>query len=337
MPHTTDSYINSIFNFFRSVKLAIALILIIAIVCIIGGLIPQNGDYIDYFDKYGKSSAEFITRHSLDHIFTSKWLLVPGILFLFNLLLCTITRFCAQLTKTSHRRFGVDIMHTGLLILGIGAVFSMTTRTTELIQLEEGESLELANGLTMQMHDVTQELYPDNRPSLWSATFSLLQNNVETNSFEIIANHETTLVNHPFTKNGSKYYLQGYGENSLMIVQNISSSNTTWELYQGDQINNQDVSIVFMLLNEENQTAHILVSDSKTKQVVQVKAGDEIAGYRIEGFKTAHSAVINIVKDRGFILVLLGAILAGIGVLITYSQKFIDASKDLDQQEITKT
>ncbi|OJF76755.1 MAG: hypothetical protein BKP49_05375 [Treponema sp. CETP13] len=330
MLHTTESYINTIFNFFRSVKLAIALILIIACVCIIGGIIPQNGVYIDYFDKYGKSGAEFITRHSLDHIFTSKWLVLPGVLFLFNLLLCTITRFTTQLKKTSHRRFGVDIMHTGLLILGIGAIVSMTTKTTELIQLEEGKSTQLANGLILQVHEATQELYSDNRPSFWSATFSLLQKNLESNSNEILADHVTTMVNHPYTKNGSKYYLQGYSETPQMVLQNISSSDTIWDLYQGDQINNQDTSIVFMLYNKENQTAHVLVKNNQTKNVLQVKAGDEISGYRIKEFKTVHSSVINIVKDRGFILVLLGAIFAGIGVLITYFQKFTDASKELD-------
>jgi hypothetical protein len=71
-------------EFLKSIRLAIVLLLIITGVSILGVLVPQGGEGFQYVQKYGNAGAKIILATGFDHVFSTLWfyallgLLAPG-------------------------------------------------------------------------------------------------------------------------------------------------------------------------------------------------------------------------------------------------------------------
>lgn len=78
-------------QFFNSVKLAIALLIIITLASIIGTLIPQDRTMQEYVLHYGQL-AKALTSLEFTQIYRSFWYVGLLFLFSFNILVCTLTR-----------------------------------------------------------------------------------------------------------------------------------------------------------------------------------------------------------------------------------------------------
>lgn len=85
--------LNSIWNFFSSVKLAIATLSFIALTSIIGTVIPQGESPAFYAQKYGPQMAQFFQVLDIPDMYYSWWF--TGFLGLLsaNLIICSLDRF----------------------------------------------------------------------------------------------------------------------------------------------------------------------------------------------------------------------------------------------------
>ncbi len=88
----------SITNFFKSIKLAIFLIIIITIASVVGTLIPQLRSAEEYAARYGQIS-ELLMRLEITDLYHSWWFVALLILFSLNILVCTLTRLSSKFIR----------------------------------------------------------------------------------------------------------------------------------------------------------------------------------------------------------------------------------------------
>ena len=86
-------FADSLWDFLCSLKLAIIVVLMLAITSIIGTIILQNGSAADYIREYGQSNYELFKKLQFIDMYHSVWFI--GILALFsaNLICCSIKNF----------------------------------------------------------------------------------------------------------------------------------------------------------------------------------------------------------------------------------------------------
>lgn len=82
----------SVWKFLESVKLAIALFIILALASILGTLIPQGRSAAEYAARYGGLSGLF-TKLQLTNLYHSAWYIAILLLFALNTVACTLARF----------------------------------------------------------------------------------------------------------------------------------------------------------------------------------------------------------------------------------------------------
>ncbi len=80
-----------VLKFFSSVKLAIALIILITLASVLGTLIPQGRSEAEYAARYGGLAKPLITFR-LTRLYQSGWYLTLLLLFSLNTVVCTLSR-----------------------------------------------------------------------------------------------------------------------------------------------------------------------------------------------------------------------------------------------------
>jgi len=79
-------------DLFRSLKLTISLLILLAILSIIGTLITQNASRGDYIQRYGVGLYEVLNFFNLFDMYHSWWFIAILLLLVINLLACTLQR-----------------------------------------------------------------------------------------------------------------------------------------------------------------------------------------------------------------------------------------------------
>lgn len=162
---------DKIYDALRSVKLAAALIVLIAILAAAGGIIPQGRTAQFYTQRFPGTAEKLILALGLDKIFTGLPFLALASLFTVNLTICSFHRFANEIRKPrANRRHGPDILHIGLLIFIFGGILSSRTRTEAFMYLGKGQAARLPNGATLTLVDLREERYPDGRPKSWESS-----------------------------------------------------------------------------------------------------------------------------------------------------------------------
>jgi cytochrome c biogenesis protein len=110
----------SVLKFFSSVKLAIILLIILALTSILGTLIPQQRTVAEYTAHYGQL-ANLLIRLQLTGLYHSIWYIALLSLFALNLIVCTLERLSPKWRKTFHPR--IEAESKGLLALKINGRF----------------------------------------------------------------------------------------------------------------------------------------------------------------------------------------------------------------------
>ena len=87
--------LNSLWNFFTSVKLAIFTLCALAITSIVGTVIPQAESHSFYVSKYGPKMAQFFHILDIPNMYYSWWFLALLGLLSANLIICSLERFPA--------------------------------------------------------------------------------------------------------------------------------------------------------------------------------------------------------------------------------------------------
>ena len=82
-----------LYDFFRSLKLTIFILILLAILSIIGTLIAQNAAREDYIQRYGGSLYEVLDFFNLFDMYHSWWFSAILLLLVINLIACSLQRF----------------------------------------------------------------------------------------------------------------------------------------------------------------------------------------------------------------------------------------------------
>jgi cytochrome c biogenesis protein len=106
-----------IFDFFRSVKLTIFLLILLAIVSIIGTLIKQNAPSAEYIQRYGGSLYNVLDFFNLFDMYHSWWFSAILLLLVVNLIACSIHRFPGAWRQISRDSGTKELKDSGLKAL----------------------------------------------------------------------------------------------------------------------------------------------------------------------------------------------------------------------------
>jgi cytochrome c biogenesis protein len=86
-------YFAILYDFFRSLKLTILLLILLALVSVIGTIITQNATPQEYVQRYGSSLYEVLDFFNLFDMFHSWWFQVILVFLVINLIACSLQRF----------------------------------------------------------------------------------------------------------------------------------------------------------------------------------------------------------------------------------------------------
>ena len=88
-----SGFLSIIFDLFRSLKLTISLLILLAILSIIGTLIAQNATRSEYIQRYGIGLYEVLNFFNLFDMYHSWWFSAILLLLVINLISCSLHRF----------------------------------------------------------------------------------------------------------------------------------------------------------------------------------------------------------------------------------------------------
>ncbi len=89
----TPSTLAQIIDFFASVKLALIILIVLAVTSVIGTVIPQGEPAMTYIRRYGQGLWKMIRFFQLQDMYHSWWFLWLLLLFSVNLVVCSVKRF----------------------------------------------------------------------------------------------------------------------------------------------------------------------------------------------------------------------------------------------------
>lgn len=89
-----------VLKFFCSMKFALILLIILALACVVGSVIPQGDTLTYYTETYSTQLAGAIMLFGLDDVFHCWWFIVLTVILCANLLGCNVLRFPALIRRT---------------------------------------------------------------------------------------------------------------------------------------------------------------------------------------------------------------------------------------------
>jgi len=95
---SSESQMKRLIGFFSSVKLAIALIIIITLVSVLGTLVPQQRSLEEYAEHYGRLS-QLLTKSGFTDVYHSWWFIALLVFFSLNIIVCTLKRLSPKLRR----------------------------------------------------------------------------------------------------------------------------------------------------------------------------------------------------------------------------------------------
>jgi hypothetical protein len=125
-----------IFRFLSSIKLAICLLSFIAAFSVIGTLIPQNKQPVEYINRYGHSLYDIFSKTGMTDVYSAWWFILLLVLLSLNLSVCLFKRIVLK-----PRFLGTLLVHLSILVVLAGALIGMFYGEKGYMQIREGESI----------------------------------------------------------------------------------------------------------------------------------------------------------------------------------------------------
>lgn len=134
-----------IWKLFSSIKLAIWLLSIIAVVSLVGTFIPQNEGQDFFIARFGQVGYHALLKTGLIDIYSAGWFIFLLVLFALNLLVCLINKFSLK-----GRLLGTTLTHISILIILFGALIGMLFGEKGFIMINKGEEISSFSGRNNQ-------------------------------------------------------------------------------------------------------------------------------------------------------------------------------------------
>ena len=139
------SLLASLLDRLASVKFAVAIVITIAVACVIGTIVPQGTDVARYLTQHPESAArfDFLEKLGLTHVFSTGWFvgLICGLAA--SVAVCSARRFSTVRRTTGFARgraFGSMLTHVSFLLILAGAVIRGVWGEKGYVEFREGET-----------------------------------------------------------------------------------------------------------------------------------------------------------------------------------------------------
>jgi cytochrome c biogenesis protein len=109
------NYIDSLWNFFASIRLTVVVLLSLAILSVIGTLIPQNQSPSEYYQVFGPFFYQLMTILDIFDMYHSWWFQCLVLMLTFNIVICSIDRLRStwKIIFTKSPSFNLDRFRQG--------------------------------------------------------------------------------------------------------------------------------------------------------------------------------------------------------------------------------
>ncbi|NSW84260.1 MAG: cytochrome c biogenesis protein ResB [Syntrophothermus sp.] len=308
-------------DFFGSVRVGLALLIIIGGIAAVAALFSLDGFYHTWFFK-----------------------LLLALLFL-NMLLCTLKR-CKVIFSTrkdlrqgNWRSFGLFFLHAGFLFVLLGgAVYSFWGREA-FVSIAEGETASMAQvfgqekSFNLHLNDFRIDLYPDGSPSQFISRVTIWDRSKRIGTFDIS-------VNHPLKYRGVTVYQERYGW-AVRVAFGNSDGEVQALVKEGEFVNipgtgyrvllyryipNYDPSYGMESKNLEPANPRVIFSVYEGHERIGVgiaRLGEEVSVTEEVNFRFAETVPLSTLKvksDPGIIFVWAGFVLLLAGIFMALYQ-----------------
>jgi cytochrome c biogenesis protein len=206
---------------FLSVKTTIFLLFTIALVSIIGTLIPQQKEAAEYIEHYGQGFYHLFDFFRFLNIFGSWWFQLLLILLVVNLVVCAVSRLpriwsMKGLTRKEWMgRLGPHITHFSVIVILAGSLIGNLWGFKGYINIPQEESVNaialkgseqmLGLDFTIRCERFNMSYYPGSQiPKEYLSELTILEKGREVGK-------KTIRVNDPLTYKGISFYQSSYG------------------------------------------------------------------------------------------------------------------------------
>lgn len=275
---------NKFYRFISSVRLAIILLVIIAIFCVIATLIPQNLDKTHYTNLFGSVGASIVTFLGFHNVFKSPLFCFFGIAFAINLFVCTWGRISVAI-KISRKKFslgawGSPLLHVGLCIILVGITLSSISKHEIYYEIPVGETVTVAGksgGFTLTVDEFSVDYYEDSiSPKQYRSSVTIQKPKQEPLPMEI-------QVNSPGKYNGVSILQQSYGWEIIVTLstgqasRQLSIKDEDWIVLGEGPKGNTTLGIAFYPDYDEAQGIAQMKShkDNNPRVIWVLQEGDE--------------------------------------------------------------
>ncbi|HVM60986.1 MAG TPA: cytochrome c biogenesis protein ResB [Verrucomicrobiae bacterium] len=141
----TKSFTASLIDRLASVRFAVTVVVIIAIACVAGTLIPQGTDVAKYVARYPDAAGrlDLFGKLGLTHVFYSIWFMGLLCTLSASVAVCSSRRFATVRRTSGHARYralGSMLTHISFLLILGGAVIRGVWGEKGYLALREGET-----------------------------------------------------------------------------------------------------------------------------------------------------------------------------------------------------
>ncbi len=305
----------ALYKFFKSVRLAVVLLLVITVLSILATLIPQGQEPAFYFHNYPPLLARLITALGYSSFFKSWLFLIPCVLFFVNLAVCTVDRLAGRLKRRARRRFGPDLIHVGLLVLILGALLSTWGRREGTFYLGLGDSIDLPLGYRLKLLEYVDRRYEDGRPMDWISTVEAARGE------RVLAASYPIEVNRPLRLRGLKIYQSSFKREDTALLRDQGGQLSAM---RGGQYFQWQGGILFFTGIEDDRAVFERWEGHTLAEELRRAASEPIGDYTIVELSSRELTGLKAVKDPGFIPVLAALVLVAAGLALTFIQKSKD-------------
>lgn len=287
--------IHGLLKYLRSMKFAVLLIILLALVSLPSTLIIQKENPEFYADRYGDTFTPIILFFGMDNVFLSiPFLGISGLFFL-NLGYCSIWRFIREFKKKKNKRHGPDILHLGLLVFLFGAFFSaVLTDESPIVWMEKGDAITLPRGGRFRLTKFESSFYPDGRPQDWVSHGLYIKGRGEEKNIAIS-------VNSPARIEGIKIYQYSVRPVYTLNLIPRPGSGAPEILQEGGDY--AGMTFVSVRYGADDQWEAVFLDASG--EVTNFRQGDKIAEAYVTGFDSQEITGLRLASDKGVYLVFL--------------------------------
>lgn len=298
-------------KFLRSMKLAVILLGFLALVSLPSTLLPQGENSDFYLERYGETKAGLISALALDDVFSSPIFYTAAALFFINLSYCTLWRLVREVRREGRGRHGPDILHVGLILFMIGAVFSaILARDTPVIWMDAGDAIKLPKGGRFTLQSFETEYYEDGRPRAWISTGLYSDSRRRTRSVSIT-------VNSPARLEGVKIYQNSYRIKPTLLLAPRPGSGAPDSLEEGDRY----AGLAFHSLRNDDKGGWLALFADSNGSAVTIREGEMLGDAFVGGFETREITGLRMARDPGVTFVFISFLPIAVGLALILFEK----------------